>query len=84
MFYAVACVAALATLAVLLFGIEPRNLKAKQVEPGSPQRRTVLQIIGGGFMLILRNTWQVCSCFCTCSHVYVGLYLCVSSGADWH
>ena len=59
MFYAVACIALVATLCVLLFGIEPRYLKPKQPESPGPRKHTVWQAVSAGLMLILRNTWQV-------------------------
>lgn len=44
---------------VLLWGIEPRNLKQKAAEEPGAERKSVLQTLWAGTKLILSSTWAV-------------------------
>ncbi len=52
-------VAALATVAVFFGGIEPRNLRPKEVVEQPGQRLGPLQALRAGSMIILKSTWTV-------------------------
>lgn len=52
-------VAALATVAVFFGGIEPRNLKPKEVVEHSEQRLGPVRALRAGSMIILKSTWTV-------------------------
>ena len=54
-----ASVAALATVAVFFGGIEPRNLKPREVVQQSGQRLGPLRALRAGSMIILKSTWTV-------------------------
>jgi hypothetical protein len=58
-FFAMAGVAALATVAVVFGGVEPRNLKPKEVVEQSGQRLGPLRALRAGSMIILKSTWVV-------------------------
>ncbi|CAL5221084.1 g3211 [Coccomyxa viridis] len=58
-FFAMAGVAALATVAVFFGGIEPRNLRPKEVVEQPGQRLGPLQALRAGSMIILKSTWTV-------------------------
>ena len=58
LFFAVAAFAGVATVVVLVGGIEPRHHRPKQKEEVRPAGG-FWAVVSGGLMLILRNTWQV-------------------------
>ena len=58
-FFAMAGVAVLATVAVFFGGLEPRNLKPEQAVEQSGQRLGPLRALRAGSVIILKSTWTV-------------------------